>query len=549
MKKNTLLYIGALFTVFVGFSSCEKFFDVDNATVKSGESYIMEEGEMYSGYVGLITKLQAIGDKAIYLTDTRAEVLEPTNVSVELKQIYEYAADLSGNSYADPAGYYDLIIACNDYLQKAYKFKEENRSSINMGHYQGLIGGALRLKAWTYFTMGKIYGEAVWFDDPMLELKDISQYPLKNLDEIIQSSISLLTEGFDGVDGTHTMSWMEWITESGETNINVESYYYWDMMVPPYFALAAELALWNEDYQRVVSLIMPQINEAFAATSGNFTRWMLTASYYNNYNRMFDDLGPSSQAAVSVIRYNYERDQTNQLLKHFYNDYLLRPSVAGMERYADLTFNPNEVGRVDRRFTNFFAETEDGMRYFHKYRKRSGSRRPNVLQDDVSIYIYRVTELYLMLAEAYNHLERDQEMDMLINTGAYSVSANNPALWADLLTKGYTTRWVNGGSAASNHAIRDGVLSRTFMPADSPENKKHNDIEILRETILEFPGEGKTYPAMIRIARRYQDPAIIADLVCPKYEEAGLADAIRTKIMSGQYFIHWDYGNLSATGQ
>lgn len=543
MMKNKLIHIGVLFVVFVGFSSCEKFFDVENATVKSGESYMMEEGEMYSGYVGLITKLQAIGDKAIYLTDTRAEVLEPTNVSVELKQIYEYAGDLSGNAYADPAGYYDLIIACNDYLQKAYEFKEDNRSSINMEHYQGLIGGAVRLKAWTYFMMGKIYGEAVWFDDPMLELKDISQYPVKNLDEIISACINLLREGFDGVNGTYEMSWTNWINESGETSVNVESYYYWDMMVPPYFALAAELALWNEDYQRVVNLIMPKINEAFAATSGNFTRWMLTASYYNNYNRMFDDLGPSSQAAVSVIRYNYERDQTNDLLKHFYNDYLLRPSVAGMDRYFDLSFNPNEPGRVDRRFPNFFAETEDGMRYFHKYRKRSGSRRSNVLQDDVSIYVYRITELYLMLAEAYNHLERDQEMDMLVNTGAYPVSANNPAVWEELLTKGYTTRWVNGGNNASNRAIRDGNLPRVFMPTDSPENKKYNDIEILRETILEFPGEGKTYPAMVRIARRYQDPAIIADLVCPKYEAVGLADMIRAKIMNGEYFVHWDYNN------
>ena len=548
MKINKLLSVGLLVAASVTFSSCEKFFDVENATVKSGDSYILEEGEMYSGYVGLITKLQAIGDKAIYLTDTRAEVLEPTNVSVELKQIYEYANDLSNNAYANPAGYYDLIIACNDYLQKAYEFKEANRASVNMEHYQGLIGGALRLKAWTYFTLGKIYGEAVWFDDPMLTLTDVSQYPVKNLDEIIQSCINLLAEGYDGVDGSHEMSWTQWITESGEENVNVESYYYWDMMVPPYFALSAELALWNDDYQRVVNLIMPKINEAFDATTGNFTRWMLTASYYNNYNSMFDNLAPSSQAAVSVIRYNYERDQSNELLKHFYNDYLLRPSVVGMERYFDTTFSPNEVDHIDRRFPLFFNEAEDGMRYFHKYRKRSGSRRPNVLQDDVFIYIYRATELYLMLSEALNHLHRDQEVDMLMNTGAYIVSSNNPTLWAELLTKGYTARWVNGGTNASYRAIRDGNLPRVFKPSDTPENLKYNDIQILQETILEMPGEGKTYPAMIRIARRYQDPSIIADLVCPKYEESGLAETIRTKIMSGGYFVPWDYSQPSTAG-
>lgn len=116
--------------------------------------------------MGIVTKMQAIGDKAIYLTDIRAELLEPTeNTPSELYSLYNYDDDLSGNSYADPAKYYDVIIASNDYMHKAKEYKDAHETSIDADHYKGLISSAVRVKVWIYLTLGKIYGQAVWFDD------------------------------------------------------------------------------------------------------------------------------------------------------------------------------------------------------------------------------------------------------------------------------------------------------------------------------------------------------------------------------------------------
>ena len=58
------------------------------------------------------------------------------------------------------------------------------------------------MKAWIYLTLGKIYGEAVWFNDPIREMKDLNDFPVKNLDEIVEGCLDLLTKGFDGIDGT-----------------------------------------------------------------------------------------------------------------------------------------------------------------------------------------------------------------------------------------------------------------------------------------------------------------------------------------------------------
>ena len=77
MKRNLLKIATLLIGMTLG--SCSDFFEVDTDNVLDHTKYISEESEMYAGYIGIMTKVQAIGDKAIYLTDTRGELLEPTN--------------------------------------------------------------------------------------------------------------------------------------------------------------------------------------------------------------------------------------------------------------------------------------------------------------------------------------------------------------------------------------------------------------------------------------------------------------------------------------
>lgn len=68
MKRNLLKIATLLIGMTLG--SCSDFFEVDTDNVLDHTKYISEESEMYAGYIGIMTKVQAIGDKAIYLTDT-----------------------------------------------------------------------------------------------------------------------------------------------------------------------------------------------------------------------------------------------------------------------------------------------------------------------------------------------------------------------------------------------------------------------------------------------------------------------------------------------
>lgn len=62
--KIEIILMGVLAMIF---ASCSDFFEPNNDTTLNGDRYIKEGSELYSGFLGIITKIQAIGDKAIYL--------------------------------------------------------------------------------------------------------------------------------------------------------------------------------------------------------------------------------------------------------------------------------------------------------------------------------------------------------------------------------------------------------------------------------------------------------------------------------------------------
>jgi hypothetical protein len=539
--KNILKYM--LLCLCPAFCTCNDFLKVETDNVLDHGKYIDEESEMYAGYIGIMTKVQAIGDKVIYLTDMRGEMLEPTrNTPNDLYSLYNYETDLTGNTYADPAGYYDVIIACNDYLLKLYDYKQKNTAIINLSHYEALVSCALRVKAWTYLTLGKIYGQAVWFDDPLREKKDLSQFPLKNLDEIVDACKNLLSKGFDGINGKITMSWKEWLDPN--TDLASSIYRYWDCMTPEYFPLYAELCLWSGNYKEAKNTLLSAMNNKFGSTNSNSVDWLRNADNME-FVRFWNSANPYRPETVSAIIYDYSKNQTNSLLKHFGteypNEYLLAPSDSGMYRFSNPAFNNLGGASSDNRKNATFKQDSRGDYYVCKYRPNN-SVRANPYQDDVHIYIYRAGELYFMLAEALNNLGEYESAFELINQGiSYYFPGGGVTL--DGFTDAWTTKTPTGTRTYADRGVRGvfGLGDRTFAKGTVAEEKtKANDLAILDEMMLEFACEGKIYPAMIRMAKRYNDYNIIADRVCPKYGNDG---SIREKIVAGGYFVSWDLKN------
>ncbi|MCD8178825.1 MAG: hypothetical protein LUE98_16025 [Tannerellaceae bacterium] len=535
--KNLLFKYLTLICLLLWGSGCSDFFQVDTDDVLDHSDYINEESEMYSGFLGIITKVQAIGDKSIYITDTRAEMLEPTlNAPSELYALYNYDTDLSGNSYADPAPYYDVILACNDYMLKMYQYRTNAVGAvIDSGHYAAMIAGAVRIKAWVYLTLAKIYGEAVWFDDPLREYKDPSEFKLLDFDQLIQACLDLLDKGFDGVSSDATMAWEEFIDP--EASGSTGEYYYWDFMTPDYSTLYAELCLWTDNFQKAANLVLDKLNTAYYGSTSQTRNYLRNDDWYGKYKDAFwGNQTPQRTECVSVILYKYDNNQINSLKKHFStvspNQYMLAPSTVAMDRFSDEEFNNLGVETEDRRASVCFKQDSEGKYYIDKYIIRNSQ---TAYQDDMCIYIYRGADLYYMLIEAMNGLERYDEVSALMNAGIGGTFPQGGVSFSGF-TDWWTARTPSGSAQYPDKGIR-GVFK--LGDREMTRDKYQNDLLILDEMMLEFPVEGKTLPAMIRMARRYGDANIIADRICPKYSNP---DEIRAKILAGGYFIKWNHG-------
>ncbi len=533
-------------------TGCTDLFETNTDDIINDADYISTNGEMYSGFLGVLTKLQAVGDKTIFLTDTRGDFIEPTqNAPEEVWDVYFYN-NMQGNSIANPAEFYDLIIACNDYLDKMFQYKEEvgnNMSKVTEENFYGLISGALRIKSWTYLKLGLIYGEAVYFDDPISELVELKEganfTKLNSLNEIAEKSLSLIDEGVNGINASYEMEWGNWLDPENPTSYT--GFPKWSYMIPNYTLLRCEICLTlNQEYEWVREQTLQYLSEIFTENNNNFrlndrTPGQHSKYFYTEYNK---------EETVSSIIYDYDNDQTNNLVKYFSNTYpakyILRPTTYGMSKYAD----------DDARGNGAYFASENGDTVMNKYHHSfSYSWVSSAYLDQATIPLYRGFDLHFMLAEAENHLGHWEQAKAILTNGVYGVFST----MVDTTLEGWDIRYqtflTSGGIEGSvykypNTGIQ-GCLSanRTdFSSIDSLDidaKTKAYDMALLDEALLEFAAEGRSYGMMIRMANRYNgDPKIISDRVCPKYESP---EEIRSKIENETdgkfgYFVHYDLG-------
>jgi hypothetical protein len=189
------------------------------------------------------------------------------------------------------------------------------------------------------------------------------------------------------------------------------------------------------------------------------------------------------------------------------------------------------------------------------------TKRTNAYEDDVCIYTFRAEDYIYMLYEALNGQGRYVVADGILNGGVYSHSTELDSIsnYADSCSLALKTEWtgfnnnwtanlMSGSSIKYPYAGMRGCLqlkSRTLRTEQTEEARAYNDSLLACEYVLEFPAEGKTYPALIRLARRHHNLNLIESFVLPKYEESGKADKVKAAIESTingvpGYFVPWD---------
>ncbi|MDX9882117.1 MAG: RagB/SusD family nutrient uptake outer membrane protein [Prolixibacteraceae bacterium] len=141
-------------------TSCEKFFEPDQAKIVRSGSFYKDWSEYRSAGMGLYALQQQLVDQIVILGELRGDLLEVTgNADRDLIEIQDF--DVSpGNKYASPINFYRLISSCNKLLARLETAHPEVKDkSAAISAYDRLYGEVLCMRAWAYFNAVRIYGK------------------------------------------------------------------------------------------------------------------------------------------------------------------------------------------------------------------------------------------------------------------------------------------------------------------------------------------------------------------------------------------------------
>ena len=548
IKKLSTLFIASTVVASATLVSCsdETVDRLDNTNYPSVIS------ELYAGLWGVASTVADVADQAYILESLRSNMIEPTeSASQELFAIYNYnVQDLTGNSVANPANYYRVIMSVNDYVKHIDDFRKANptalafESKYNVS-YELYISTAIRYKVWAYMMLAKIYGEAVYFDDPLTEVQDLSQYPLLPFDEVINKCVELMTgAGMYGVNGcAYILPWKTFIFPS--LTSDSESIQQFDRYQFTPSTLLAELYLWQGKYKDAYNMVVDEIaNSAWTSDKscyivnlrGTYSNyWKSCARQFNRYNH------------VTIASYVPRQFETNRLDDYASdeapNHYLIRPTQWAMAKF-DTTSVPNDLTYYYDRYRGAgatYKETSRGNMVLNKWL--------NPLTDPTTqesiISLYRDGNLWLMLCEALTGVAREySESDSLMcaklleaalvsmNGGAGNTAYCNAngtyitgqGVCFDTLTyntglNAYPTNlYQEGNQQRQNRGLRGRVnmssVGDDIFGKDEDGNPLYTDLDvqlwkldslITEEYFFELSAEGHTLYCTKRMRDRYKD--------------------------------------------
>ncbi len=172
-----------------GMISCADFFDQESEHVVFAENNHLDSAtdSIYS-VIGILNKLQAIGDRTILLGEVRGDLVDITSeANSDLRDMAFFNMG-DDNRYNKPSDYYGIINNCNYFIAKADTALKNNRNEyIFMKEYAAVKA----IRAWTYLQLVLNYGSVPFVTEPILSKLEAEQnYPRYDLQAVCQYFIN-----------------------------------------------------------------------------------------------------------------------------------------------------------------------------------------------------------------------------------------------------------------------------------------------------------------------------------------------------------------------
>ena len=151
-------------------TSCEDFFEQESEhIINEDQEHLNNRVDTVYSLTGILSKLEALGDRTILLGEVRGDLVDLTNIAnADLRELATFEVSDS-NRYNQPKDYYAVINNCNYYIAHADTALKNNRNEyIFMREYAAVKA----IRAWTYLQMVLNYGRVPFVTEPVLSKEE-----------------------------------------------------------------------------------------------------------------------------------------------------------------------------------------------------------------------------------------------------------------------------------------------------------------------------------------------------------------------------------------
>ncbi len=567
-KKITAVLLVAILAT--GSWSCKKITDEAPEDKLDISNAYRNAADADAAVIGIYGQFLALHKTIIIQNELRADLVEVTaNADPYLKQMANHSAT-KDNPYVDPRAYYKVILNCNDALKNFKLMVNDFRMSVDdyNKHYSDI--GALR--SWIYLQVGIQYGNIPYITEPVENVEDVknlSLYPRISFEELLKNLI----------DFTEKLPYKEvYAYPSGNPLvINIDGNNTQKLFICKPFVLG-DLYLWNnnytkaaENYQKIMNVENnnTNINYAFDAYKVGY---YLSPSTYNDlgvrYGRSQDENSLLTETGwksifsapntangwnmefLWAIPYHANYKPGNpmiELCSQLYGKYLIKPSQQAIDNWN--AQRQNNGIPYDARGILSYAKSAAGP----VITKLTDNLVPATNFNQAGKWgLYRAAMLHLRFSEAANRDGRGKLGWALLNigilntfyTGTRSGGTAAPVSFAEINTMmtnypppydfdaryssaDYRSPWYRntGIRNRANVAALDVNLQTDMLGLEG---------KLIDEGALELAFEGSRWPDLVRVARRQNNPAFLAEKIYQKLLKDGDPNAAtaRAKLMN-----------------
>lgn len=582
MKK--IIYIPVLlFMAALTMVSCDGLLNANSEQYTFDEQYRMgSENDSLYAFVGILSKLQLLGDRYVLLGELRGDLMETSDdASRFLQEINEFKVTKE-NPYAKPSVYYDIINNCNYVIQYVDTSKSANAIKYNVK----VMAMAKAVRAWTYLQLVLNYKEVNYITKPLLDEEDVTvNYTPIGLSELCDLLIDDLlpfyrTESpnigtyslgqFGGFNTKNALFpirfilgdlylWKGSVLEGQNDVTGAKANYknaatmYYNLIVNSKLTIARDNSTaWDFDNQSKLPISIP----------GNKENWQ------NVYNM---GLAEGITALASSAEYGKQFTLDSLTFNH-----LIYPTPISIANWDNQVYSESyslitdgdlrKRGSVSTEYRNAENKTfRFAEPVITKFLRTSNAKQKLIM-------IYRNSLLYLRYAEAVNRLgcsnlalatiksglNADLEIDTIIQNEIEAKMLPTPSSSVPTymrFTSGVFTLTPNNSSEYTNVGIHGrgcglylssynytliGTDRQYATPADTTYFRipygvvdeaavEYVEDKIIEELALETAFEGNRFHDLMRIAIRRNDNAYLADKVSAKYSNKA---AMKLKLMN-----------------